>query len=166
MNDAGAEVEVALPEVYEVAFHLIPTLAEEQVGEEVSRIADTLKAQGAELVGERFPAKISLAYTMEKKIEGSTQRFSEAYFGWIAGEFSKDSVEHITKALDANTAVLRYLVTKTSRDAVAAIMNDPTLDSTVAHVGDDESEDLSEEALDEAIDAIVEDTEEGEEKAA
>lgn len=167
-NLAGTpeEVEASLPEVYEIAFHLIPTLAEEAIGDEVSRIVEVLNKNNVELIGERFPAKITLAYTMEKKIDGSIQRFSEGYFGWIAGVLSKDAIAEVKSALDTNENVLRYLITKTSREAVATIMNDPTLDSTAVHLDADEGEEVSDEALDDAIEAIVDEDEKGEEKAA
>lgn len=158
--------EAASAEVYEIAFHLLPTVAEEALIDEVNVIVEALKKHNVEMVGERFPAKIPLAYTMEKKIDGSIQRFSEGYFGWIAGALSKDAIADVKAVLDTHPNILRYLITKTSRDAVAAIMSDPTLDIASARRESEEGGEVSEEALDEALDAIAEEDGETEEKAA
>lgn len=145
LADEGTSAE---PETYEVAFHILPTVSDEDLSKEVAALVDALKKQGAELVGERFPSKIKLAYEMEKKIDGSIERFSEAYFGWVAGVLSKDAIAEVIKSLDNNPSVLRYLVTKTSKDAVAAIMSDPTLD-----VSAPEEETPEEELADDDIEA-------------
>ncbi|PIR85014.1 hypothetical protein COU15_02910 [Candidatus Kaiserbacteria bacterium CG10_big_fil_rev_8_21_14_0_10_45_20] len=152
--DAGGEKD-ATPSVYEIGFHLLPTLEEASVANEVATITEMLNKLNIEMVGERFPVKIPLAYTMDKKIDGTIRHFDEAYFGWIAGVLTATAIEEVKGALDAHPQVLRYLITKTSKDAVLATLNDPSLD--IGAVEEEETEEVSEKELDEALDAIEED---------
>ncbi len=113
----------SISSVYEIGYHLVPTLSEEGVTAAVKDITELLKKNGAETVGDHFPAKIPLAYTIQKRVAGKILRFDEAYFGWVAFEMPREAVAVIKEALDAHPAVLRYLIVTTSRDAVAAALS-------------------------------------------
>jgi len=113
----------SISSVYEIGYHLVPTLSEEQVTEAVKDITDLLKKNGAETVGDRFPVKIALAYTIQKRVKEKVLRFNEGYFGWVAFEMPREALATITAALDAHPGMLRYLVVRTSKDAVAAALS-------------------------------------------
>lgn len=115
--------------IYEVGYHLLPTIAEEDVDGEASSLKDILGKAGASIIGERAPVKIRLAYSIEKKEEGSKRSYDSAYFGWTAFEALGASLAVINGAFKANPSVLRHLLVATSRDAVAATLADPTLDA-------------------------------------
>lgn len=54
--------------IYEVGYHLVPTLSEAEVASFVKDLMDFLKKEGAEFVGEKVPEKIDLAYAIHKKM--------------------------------------------------------------------------------------------------
>ncbi len=146
-------------EVYEVGYHLLPTVTEEDLAKAVLAVTDVIKAEGAEFVGERFPAKMQLAYAIGKRINEKRTTFDAAYFGWIAFVMPKNGIASVKKSLDANPSVLRYLIVKTSRDAVAAAMTGATA-SPSGDIGKPKRDaetggELSEEALEEALKTIA-----------
>src|SRR3989344_3119599 len=132
--DGEDESETA---VYEVSYHLMPALSEEELGSIVSKIMDALKAEGANFVGERFPSKISLAYTIAKRVDTVRKNFDESYFGWVAFEINKKALPKIKEGFDAHPSMLRYLLIVTDKNAVVAAMSGGSLaGQTITPTGD------------------------------
>jgi ribosomal protein S6 len=157
-------------DVYEVGYHLLPTIAEADLAKSVSVLTDALKAEGAEFVGDRFPSKMQLAYPIGKRINEKRNLFDSAYFGWVAFSAPKESVAKVKGFLDGNSSVLRYLIVKTSRDAVAAAMTGavatPAGNIEKPKRDAETGGELSEEALEEALQTIVKEDSKTTEKAA
>ena len=59
-DNTNEEVESRL-DVYEVGYLLVPTIAEENVGGEVTTLKDNLSSNGASFISEEFPKFIDLA---------------------------------------------------------------------------------------------------------
>ncbi len=150
--------------VYEVGYHILSTLSEDEVAGAVSKIMDALKGEGASFVGDRFPSKIALAYPIAKRVNGKNVNFDSAYFGWVAFEAPREAIARMKTALDADQSVLRYLIVVTERDAVAAALSGaadvltvssapiekPKREAEVSAVGGE----VSDVALDEALQTI------------
>lgn len=124
------------PGVYEVGYHIVPTIPEEALEGEVKKITAVLKGFDADFVGERFPAHITLAYPIEKKIDGTLRSFATAYFGWIAFAAPAPRIAELKAVLDANQNILRSMIIATSRDQVAATVADPGLDAGAPEIED------------------------------
>jgi ribosomal protein S6 len=150
--------------VYEVGYHLLPTLSEDEVQKAVSAIMELIKGEGGSFVGDRFPSKIDLAYAIGRRINSKRTMYEAAYFGWVAFEMSKDTIEKIKTALDANTNILRYLIVTTDREAVAAALSGavaamPSAPTPTGNIEKpkrvaDEGGEMSEAALDQALKSI------------
>lgn len=146
--------------VYEIGYHLLPTLSEEQVAAAVKDITELLKKNGAESVGDRFPEKIPLAYTIQKRIAAKIIRFDEAYFGWVAFEMPREALAKVEEVLVAHPAVLRYIALRTSREEVAAALSGAMPEVIVTgEIAKPKREaeaggEVSEVALDEALQTI------------
>lgn len=115
-------------QVYELGYHIIPTVPEDSITAEAEKVAGLLKQPGIEMIGERTPAMVPLAYTIEKVTGGTKRSYDSAYFGWVAFVAPPASLVGIEQAFRANEQVLRHIIIKTSRDAVAAQLADPSLD--------------------------------------
>lgn len=113
----------ATSNVYEIGYHLLPILSEEEVPGVVSKLMEALKGEGAEFVGERFPSKMQLAYPIAKRVASKKTNYDQAYFGWVAFELNREAIAKVKTMLDANPNVLRYLIVVTDREAVAAAMS-------------------------------------------
>lgn len=146
--------------VYEVGYHLLPTLSEEEVTSAVSGIMEAIKKEGGEFVGDRFPSSIDLAYTISKRVSGKLTNFDRAYFGWVAFEAPRKGIAKLKVMLDDHPSVLRSLIVITDKDAVASALS--AVETPIGPTGsidkpkreaDGEGE-VSEVALDEALEEI------------
>lgn len=100
---------------YELAFHVLPTVAEG----EVAGVFDTIKAHitqnGGELFDEEAPERFDLAYEIVKHIEGKNRKFTSAYFGWVRFKSESEAIAAITEEVEADANVLRYLLIKLTK---------------------------------------------------
>lgn len=99
--------------VYEVGFHIVPTVSPENLSKEVDAIKAILGGVGATIISEEFPKLRNLAYQMVKVIGPARNRHDTAHFGWIKFESSPESAAEVKKGMDAQEKVLRYLLIKT-----------------------------------------------------
>lgn len=127
-NEAGHDDDTNAVQVYEIGYHLIPTLSEDSLHSEVAPLKEALEKAGASVVGERMPVKIDLAYAIEKKLSGTKHRFSQGYFGWMAFEVSPSKLPSIDQAFKEHPHVLRHIAVATNRDLVAGVLANPALD--------------------------------------
>lgn len=117
--------------VYEIGYHVVPTVGEDGAEAEHASLTAIVEKSGAEIIGARSPLAVELAYPIEKKIDGANQSFDTAFFGWIAFEAPGAASAALRDTLKANGTILRFLIVATSRDAVAATLADPTLDTPI-----------------------------------
>ncbi len=151
--------------VYEVGYHLLPSLSNDEVQEIVAELTAFLKNQGANLVGEKMPEKTDLSYAIERRVAGRFQAVRSAYFGWVAFELEPRLIAEVKKYMDTNQSVLRFLIITTSVDEVKAVMEGKVLVPKAASSTDaiaapkrvaEEGGEVSEEALTQAIDSMTE----------
>ncbi len=112
--------EDVLVKVYELGYHLIPTLAEEEVPQYVNKIKDALDSYGAVVISEEQPKRIQLAYTMRPSVSNKKQKYDKAYFGWIKFETDPASVEEFKKNIEGMDEIFRFLLVITVRENTMA----------------------------------------------
>ncbi|MDZ7726447.1 MAG: 30S ribosomal protein S6 [Candidatus Campbellbacteria bacterium] len=142
MNDKNTEGVV-----YEIGFHLIPLVSEDEVASHVSKIKSILDDASAEIVSEEFPKLIELAYPISKKVKGGREDFDTAYFGWIKFESATDKIGQIDQEVRNIDEVLRHIVVKTLRE--------DTRINTEKEEEEPDEEEVSEEEMDKTIDDLV-----------
>lgn len=103
-------------QVYEVGFHLVPSLPEEKLAGEFATIKDVIEKNGGMFISDDFPKLIPLAYEMTKVVEARHDKFTKAYFGWIKFDLDPAMIKNVKEALDASPVILRYLIIKTVRE--------------------------------------------------
>jgi len=153
------DIDETRTNVYEVGYHLLPTLSEEAVTPAVQELMSLIKAENGTFVGDRFPSKIPLAYAIAKRVNGKLTNFDSAYFGWVAFEAPREAIARLKVALDANPSILRSLIVVTDREAVAAALSGAVAGPTgVIEKPKREAEaggEMSEVALDQALETIA-----------
>ncbi len=150
--------------LYEIGFHVVPTVEESKLGDVVAAIKAEISKAGGELVGEEAPQKLTLSYVVERAVSGKREKYTESYFGWV--RFVAEERAGIP-ALDAHLRgdknILRYLLiqtlpeeAQTPRRAVFSsnrlegeTLKKPTSSEEVAGA------EVSEEELNKSIDALV-----------
>ena len=149
--------EDTVKRTYELGYILVPTTPEAEVSAEVDKIKDALtKVEGA-IVFEGAPEFIDLAYTMEKNVASKKMKWSQGYFGWIKFESTPESMEVLKKAFDANAAIIRYLLIKTTAENTV-VFKKPKTEPRRGDVQTDEFKDL-EDAVEEIPEEIKDDHE-------
>jgi len=104
------------PRIYELGYHLIPTLAEEQIPKASGAVRGMIERISKDIIAEELPVFIDLAYQVIKTVEHKNKRFDEAYFGWIKFEAEPAGIAALEEELKKDGNVLRYLIVKTLRE--------------------------------------------------
>jgi ribosomal protein S6 len=150
-------------QIYEVGFHILPTVAEEKLPEAALKIKDAIAQSGGDVISDEFPKLRILAYEIKKRIETKYISFNKAYFGWVKFEIASDSVEKIKKEMDADQNILRFIIVKTLRENT---MHTPKYQSIVKANSDEvkapkditapiEKSEISEAEIDKSIDELL-----------
>ncbi|MDE2030873.1 MAG: 30S ribosomal protein S6 [Patescibacteria group bacterium] len=155
--DENIEEEVK-GSVYEVGYIIVPTIAEENLGEEVTLFKDMFTEQGATFISDEYPKMMELAYEMSRSIANKKQKFSYGYFGWVKFECSTAQARIIKDLLDKNEKLVRYLMIKTVRESTLSPKRPYKTEgvkrrSTTHKV--EETGPINEETIDKEIDALI-----------
>ena len=145
------------PRIYELGYHLIPTLSEEQIPAASGAVRGMIERISKDIIAEELPVFIDLAYQIVKTVEHKNKRFDEAYFGWIKFEAEPKGIAELEEGLKKDDNVLRYLVVKTLRE-------DTFIAKKFASVKVKEQEEIvAEEIIEENIEEVIEKAPEGDE---
>src|SRR3989344_3831606 len=163
----GTPSEKGNQSVYEIGFHLVPTLTEAEAADAFQRMHTALSKASASILAQELPKKISLAYRIERSVAGKREKYTEGYFGFVKFEFLAESesvgeaVNALEEMLRGDSQVLRYLFIKTSREAPVAprtvfasrSLEGRTIGKPVA--APEERGEVDEGELDKSIEALV-----------
>jgi ribosomal protein S6 len=140
---------------YELAFHVLPTVAEG----EVKGVFDAIKAHITKLGGtpteEEMPARFDLAYDIVKFLEGRNRKFKSAYFGWVRFDIEADKIAEINEMMDGSSSILRYILIRLTKvEAEHSFLFHPAIADRVVETI------IVEAGEGEVIEDVVEETEE------
>ncbi|ETB63920.1 TPA: hypothetical protein DIC38_01690 [Candidatus Nomurabacteria bacterium] len=143
--------------IYEIGYLMVPSIAEENLGGEVTSFKDSLSSYGAVFISDEYPKLIELAYEMTRSVNNKKQKFSYGYFGWVKFECSTNGAQEIKEALDKNEKIIRYLLVKTVRENTMSVKRSYNRQDSKRKVTPrvEETEKVSEETIDKEIDALV-----------
>lgn len=147
--------------VYEVGFHVMPTIEESAVGSVVEGLHTELAKGDAEIITEQFPAKMMLSYTIERALSGKREKFSGSYFGWIKFATEREHIAALEDSLRDNKNILRYLLIQTVREDAAprrAVFTSDRLEGEIIQkptTAPEKGGEVSEEELEKSIEALV-----------
>jgi ribosomal protein S6 len=170
MSDSNMPAVEAMPEVresytYELAFHVLPTIAEGEVQTVFDRIKADITKLGGTLKEEEAPARFDLAYEIPKFLEGRNRKFKSAHFGWVRFDIEANRVAEINEMMDGGKEILRYLLTRLTKvEAANPFYFHPAIaDRVVETIIVEEVEPAEEIALEEVVEDKIEDGEATEE---
>jgi len=160
------------PRVYELGYHIIPAVSEEEAPKEAAAIKEFIVAHGGTPISEQEPKHMTLAYPMYRTENGKKETFEAAYFGGIKFEMNPADVIEVKNVLDINKNILRHIIFKTVKENTRAEVRLPQTRSERSERSDrterkqdvapktslrkaEESVPVSEKALDESIKEIV-----------
>lgn len=148
------------PPVYELGFHLVPTVQDDGVAAVVEKIRASLGS--AEIISDQFPARTALAYQVERSVQGKREKYNESYFGFIKFAMERSEMKAFEATLRGLSEVLRFLIIETVREdmpiARRAVFTSRQLEGETIKKPDvvaEKTVEVSEEELDKSIDALV-----------
>ncbi len=100
---------------YELAFHVLPTVAEGEVAAVFAKLKDTIAKHGGTLGIEEAPDRVELAYEIVKHLEGRNRKFTSAYFGWVRFQVDPAEIAAITEVVEGTKELLRHLLIKLTK---------------------------------------------------
>lgn len=169
MNDTTMPVTEAVSRahdgdvsVYELAYHILPTVAEGEVESVTGELKTLLTNHGAVITDEEVAARFELAYEIEKYLEGKYRHFASAYFGWIRFTIEPAKLAIIDEEIRNNKKILRHLTIRLTsveeanpfrfheavKELTAKVTTMDTDDTIVAEATADEEVDSAEDVVD------------------
>jgi len=149
--------------IYEVGFHVVPTVDEAGVPAVVAKIRAVLEKGDAEIISEQAPLRTRLAYTIERATVGKREKYDEAYFGCIKFATERENIAALEQLLRSDREILRYLLVVTTREDImsaprrATFTSDRLEGETIKKpaAAPEKAGEVSQEDLDKSIDALV-----------
>ncbi len=117
MPAAEANTEAYTDEVksYEFAFHILPTVAEGEVPDVLTKIRAHITNAGGDIFDAENPERLDLVYPVVRHLEGKNRKFTSAYFGWVRFRIASEKIDGIKEELDSETNILRSLLLKLTK---------------------------------------------------
>lgn len=145
---------------YELAFHVLPTIAEGEVPTVFENIKTALTKAGVEIIDEEAPERFDLAYEIVKYLEGRNRKFSSAYFGWVRFTAEPDQIDAVNEVVEGTSELLRHLLIKLTKvEEAHPFRFHEALDiKQVQNVEDDSADEDDESDSDDVEDASEETT--------
>ncbi len=104
--------------IYEVGFHVVPTLDEAGVAAVVEALKNEVSKNDSEMISEQAPARMRLAYTLDIATTGKHEKYDEAYFGMLKFGTERENIAGLEAWLRGNKQILRYLLVETVRENI------------------------------------------------
>lgn len=147
------------PKIYEIGFHIVPTVPEDGLGARVTAIRDVIESNGGHVIADEYPKFTDLAYPITKVASNKRALHHSAYFGWLKFEVSPDSMKEIEAVIKKDDFILRFIIVKTVRENTMVpkkILQQKRGEETAKPEEKEEDKPvLSEEELDKTIDDLV-----------
>lgn len=164
MNENKDEIEVL---VYELGYHLLPTIDEADVLTSVAKIKSLIDEREGNIISEEMPKLISLAYDISKSVNTKKLKFGKAYFGWVKFEMDPAKILDLKNKIESLSEILRMIVIKTVKENTIHTPKIPmfkkenregamiTSKDFSASPEEIEKTEISEEEIDKSIDELV-----------
>jgi ribosomal protein S6 len=151
--------------VYEVGYHVSPSVKEEDVEKVVAEIRDVIEKAGGVFIAEGAPAHAKLSYPISIRHGEKYTEYDRAFFGWIKFETTTEVAAQIDAALKAHRSIIRHIVFKTVREDTRAklkvnvreVRRTDTLRATARKPEETEKDaaPVSEAELDKALETLI-----------
>lgn len=100
---------------YEFAFHLLPTVADEEVPAAFGDLKAMIDREGGHITSEEAPQRFDLAYTVVTHSEGKNFKYNHSYFGWVRFMTEPSKLENLKTEIAHESRVFRHLLIKLTK---------------------------------------------------
>lgn len=116
-KDISQEQDDSEARVYELGFHIVPSVGDEGLSKEIEAVHAVIAKNGGNIVSEEQPQLTRLAYPLQRDIARKRHTFDTAYFGWVVFEAFPKGAHAVKEAMRHNEHIIRSLMVKTEKDA-------------------------------------------------
>jgi ribosomal protein S6 len=161
-----AEVRTDEQEIasYELAYHILPTVAEGEVMTVESELKALITKAGGEIFDTEEAERFELAYEIDKYLEGRYRKFTSAYFGWTRFKLAPNALTALTEHVDEHKQLLRFLLVRLTKveEASPFKFHEALVDTKIKNIDLDVELATDAEVVDTdgIVDEVVEATEE------
>jgi len=123
------DVSAVEPRVYEIGYHIIPAVKEEDIEKTVGEIRKVIESSVGKhtFIAEGAPSLMKLAYPMSVREGEKYTEYDRGYFGWIKFEAPASIVAVLNHALKTNPNILRFVIWRTVREDTRAKIKPPAM---------------------------------------
>ena len=84
-ENVAAEDDEVITRVYEIGYHIIPTVKEEDLEKTVNDVRSVIEKSNGSFIAEGAPSLTRLSYSMKTRGGAGDRKveYDRAYFGWI-----------------------------------------------------------------------------------
>ncbi|HUO56357.1 MAG TPA: 30S ribosomal protein S6 [Candidatus Paceibacterota bacterium] len=151
--------------IYEVGYHIVPTVLEDNLEAVVGAIRSVIEKAGGTFISEGAPTLMKLSYLMTHREEDKNVEYDRGFFGWIKFEAPTAASALLDNALKNDKNILRFIIFRTVREETRARMKISTLREvrrsdtikTAPRRAEESAEPVSEEDLDKALETLTTD---------
>jgi len=115
---ADTHEDKAAGELYELGYHLVPSLGEEDLALRVADLQKKITELGGSIHSEGSPQAFTLAYQMRKLRGGKWEKYDQSFFGWTRFHLPKEGMDELKDDLEHNEYLIRYLLIKLDKEAL------------------------------------------------
>lgn len=132
--------------VYELAYLVLPSIAEEGLGKVVENLKGIIAREGGTEIAGENPFKQELSYTMTKTVGASRYVVNDAYLGWIKFEVEPEKVLKIKADVEKMDEIVRALLVKAPRETTFTFAEARKALEAEEAEGEEETEPASEDS--------------------
>jgi ribosomal protein S6 len=118
MADTHEDKDIAMG-TYELGYHLVPSLSEDDLALRVGELMQTVAKAGGKILSEGAPQAFTLAYTMKRLRGGRWDKYDTSYFGWMRFEAPTEALESVKDVLEHADYIIRHLILRLDAAALA-----------------------------------------------
>ncbi len=150
---------------YELAYHILPTVAEGEVMAVTTSLKDLITKAGGQIFDSEDAERFELAYEIDKYLEGRYRKFTSAYFGWTRFKLAPLALDALTEHVDEHKQLLRFLLVRLTKveEASPFRFHEALVDTKIKNI--DLDVELAPEAEVVDTDGIIDEVVEGGEEA-
>jgi len=100
---------------YEFAFHILPTVVDEEVPGAFGDLKALIEQAGGHITHEEAPQRFDLAYTVVTHSEGKNFKYNQSYFGWVRFMMEPEKIESLKTEIAHEGRVFRHLILKLTK---------------------------------------------------
>jgi len=104
---------------YELGYHLVPSLSEDDLALRVEELMTAVTKAGGNILSEGAPQSFQLAYTMKRLRGGTWEKYDSSYFGWMRFEAPSSALGELKEVLEHHEHIIRHLVLRLESKALA-----------------------------------------------